>query len=45
MKGGRSLILTGTKEIEFIYCLEGTVRLGVDDEIIQMHEDEIYFFF
>ncbi|WP_347083126.1 AraC family transcriptional regulator [Enterococcus gallinarum] len=32
------------KEIEFIYCLEGTVRLGVDDEIIQMHEDEIYFF-
>ncbi len=32
------------KEIEFIYCLEGTVRLGVDDEIIQMHVDEIYFF-
>ncbi|MDH6363439.1 AraC-like DNA-binding protein [Enterococcus sp. PF1-24] len=33
------------KEIEFIYCLKGSVNLGTNDRIIQLQEGEIYFFY
>ncbi|MGC6769375.1 AraC family transcriptional regulator [Enterococcus sp. LJL128] len=32
------------KEIEFIYCLKGTVNLGADEKIITLQEGELYFF-
>lgn len=32
------------KEIEMIYCKLGTVRIGVNDEIIPINEGEIYYF-
>lgn len=30
------------KEIEIIYVISGSVNLGVDDEIIQLQEEEVY---
>ena len=32
------------KEVEFIYCLKGTVNLGAYEKIVRLEEGEIYFF-
>ena len=32
------------KEIEFIYVIRGIVKIGVNDQIIELKEGEIYFF-
>jgi len=32
------------KELEFIYVTKGTVRIGVNDQVLSVGEGEIYFF-
>lgn len=32
------------RDLEFIYCLEGTVNLGADGEIITLAEGDLFFF-
>ena len=32
------------KEIEVIYVVEGTIKIGVNDALLSVNEGEIYFF-
>ena len=42
---GRTLVYPHWhKEIEFIYVIAGSIRIGVDDQLITLNQGEIYFF-